>query len=156
MSGQWKKRQGITLLPSAFRHLLSALLPLALCLALTACHDQQARQQNADLTRRVAALEAEVKALKAAQANAINAPTVLEVGSATTRAAAQNCAFDLARNLEDYHQSSLQNRYPTRTELTLPDSCTDQYVKWEKLTASAYAFSVQNAAGEEMARQSGP
>ncbi|MDO4245735.1 MAG: hypothetical protein Q4C89_06915, partial [Deinococcus sp.] len=80
---------------------LWVLLPLLL----TACQDSAARQQNAELSRRVTALEAEVRALKREQATNVPPADASEV---TTRAAAQNCATQLSRTLEDYRRSSLE------------------------------------------------
>lgn len=132
------------------------LLPLGLC----ACQDTQARQQNAALTEqvtqlqsRVTGLEARLQKLEAAQPHA---PSVAEAGNVTTRAAAQNCAVELARTLESFRQASLEHHYPTRQELELPDACSDQRVAWQTLSATQYAFTVNSASGQVLAQQSGP
>ncbi|GHF59683.1 type II secretory pathway pseudopilin PulG [Deinococcus metalli] len=127
-----------------------ALLPLLLMPALGACQDTQARVQNEALTRRVAALEAQVQVLKAAQARA-STPDGLEA-----QLSAQNCANDLTRALETYRENSIDGRYPTPAELDLPDTCTGQRVNWQALTAHAYTFSISGDGGRELARQSGP
>ena len=127
---------------------LLLLLPL-----LCACQDQQARQQNAALTQRVAALEAQVKALQAAQAHA---PSVTEAGDVTVRAAAQNCALGLSRALEEYRQNSEESRYPTQAEVTLPQACDDEQVSWQTLEAQSYSFNVLGPDGKVLAQQSGP
>lgn len=130
------------------------LLPLLLCVALlTACQDQQARTQNQELQKRVAALEAEVQALKAAQASA---PQPEDSAAFEAKAAAQNCANDLARTLETFRELSIDHRYPTPAQLETPDSCAGQRVNWLKLEAQAYTFAVSDTAGQELARQSGP
>ncbi len=129
------------------------LAPLVLPLVLCACQDNQARQQNAELSRRVAALEQQVKALQEAQAHA---PTVAEAGDTTIRAAAQNCALGLARTLEEYRQNSEEDRYPATDDLELPQSCDGQKVKWKALKPQSYSFSVLSDSGQELAQQSGP
>ena len=128
---------------------LWVLLPLLL----TACQDSTARQQNADLARRVTALEAEVRTLKREQATAAPPADASEV---TARAAAQNCATQLSRTLEDYRRSSLEGRYPRPQDLTLPPACQNQTVKWQQQTAAAYAFTVQGAEGAALAEGKGP
>lgn len=130
-----------------------AALLLALPALLCACQDNQARQQNAQLAQRVAALEAEVKALQAARPNALTVNTVTDV---TVQAAAQNCAVELARTLEQYRQDSLEHRYPTRTEMEFPDACKNQNVDWQKLSHQAYDFRVLGRDGKPLAEQAGP
>lgn len=130
-----------------------AALLLALPALLCACQDNQARQQNAQLAQRVAALEAEVKALQAARPNALTVNTVTDV---TVQASAQNCAVELARTLEQYKQYSLEHRYPTRTEMEFPDACKNQNVDWQKLSHQAYDFRVLGRDGKPLAEQAGP
>lgn len=130
-----------------------AALLLALPALLCACQDNQARQQNAQLAQRVAALEAEVKALQAARPNALTVNTVTDV---TVQASAQNCAVELARTLEQYRQDSLEHRYPTRTEMEFPDACKNQNVDWQKLSHQAYDFRVLGRDGKPLAEQAGP
>lgn len=128
-------------------------VPLVFTALLTACQDQQARRQNAELEKRVAALEAEVKALQAVQ---VNGPTKTAVSDVTVQAAAQNCAVELARKLELYRQDSLQHRYPQQSELEFPDACTGQKVVWQELKNNVYSFKVQDASGNTLAEQRGP
>ena len=118
--------------------------------ALGACQDTQARAQNEVLTRRVAALEAQVQALKAAQARADMQ------GSLEAQLSAQNCANDLTRALETYRENSIDGRYPTPAELNFPDTCASQRVNWRTLTSHAYTFTISGDGGQELARQSGP
>mgnify|MGYP007053956159 FL=1 len=127
-------------------------LLLLLPLVLSACQDREARAQNAELSRRVAALERGVTALKL-KVEAGPVPDV-DAQSVTMQAAAQNCANDLTRALELYRQDSIERRYPTRAELTLPDACAEQRVRWEKLEPQAYTFTLLGAAGQELTRQS--
>lgn len=129
--------------------LMSLTLPLSLC----ACQDNTARQENAALAQRVAALEAKIKALEAAQPHV---PTVTQADNATARAVAQNCAFELSRTLETFKQSSTDHRYPARNQLDLPDACNDQNVQWKSLSAKAYAFSVTTQDGQALAEGTGP
>ncbi|WP_309570666.1 hypothetical protein [Deinococcus sp.] len=124
--------------------LLLTLLPL-----LSGCQDTQARAQNGALTHRVAALEAQVRALKAAQVQ--DAPPA----GFEARVSAQNCANDLARALEIYRENSIDQRYPTAAQLALPDTCTGQRVNWAALSARAFTFTVTDGGGQELARQSG-
>lgn len=130
-----------------------AALLLALPALLCACQDTQARQQNAQLEKRVAALEAEVKALKEAKPNAF---TVSAVTNVAVQAAAQSCAVELARTLELYRQDSLQHRYPGRTEMEFPEACKNQNVKWQELKNQAYHFQVLGGDGQLLAEQKGP
>ncbi|RJF72872.1 hypothetical protein D3875_16295 [Deinococcus cavernae] len=130
-----------------------AALLLFLPALLSACQDQQARQQNAELGRRVAALEAEVKALRAERPHTL---TVDAVTTVTVRAAAQNCALELARTLEQYRQDSLEHRYPSRTEMEFPDACKNQNVNWQNLSHQAYDFQVLGQDGKPLAKQAGP
>lgn len=130
------------------------LLPLALVPLLAGCQDRQARADQAELARRVTALEAEVRTLRGQ--GAVLSPTLPEASEATARAAAGNCATALARTLETYRSSSLDTRYPTRTQLEEPDACAGLRVEWTALEAQNYAFRVQSAQGQELARQSGP
>lgn len=127
-------------------------LLLLLPLALSACQDREARAQNAELSRRVAALERQVSALKL-QLKAGPVPDT-NAQSVTMQAAAQNCANDLTRTLELYRQDSIERRYPTQAELTLPDACAEQRVRWVQLEPQAYTFTLLGAAGQELARQS--
>lgn len=141
-------RRGVRLPPVKFRIIPLLCLPL-----LTACRDEQARQQNTELTRRVAALEAQVRALKAAQGrDSVNVnPAAFEA-----KAAAQNCANALTLALETFRQDSLDRRYPPGQRLALPDACAGQQVNWLKLQAQAYTFTITDDTGQELARQSGP
>jgi hypothetical protein len=133
-----------------------AALSFAVLLAplLAGCQDRQARADQAALAQRVTALEAQVRGLK--DQGATLAPTLPEASEATARAAAGNCATALARALETYRSSSLDTRYPTRTELAVPDACAGQRVEWTALEAQRYAFRVLSAKGQELARQNGP
>ncbi|WP_240741863.1 hypothetical protein [Deinococcus sp. KSM4-11] len=126
-----------------------ALLFLTLLPALSACQDTQARAQNEALTRRVAALEAQVRALKTAQAQ--DAPPA----GFEAKVSAQNCANDLARVLETYRENSIDRRYPQAAQLSLPDTCNGQRVNWVALSAHAFTFTVNDPGGQELARQSG-
>lgn len=132
----------------------------ALCFAvllaplLAGCQDRQARADQAALAQRVTALEVQVRGLKGQGATL--APTLPEASEVTARAAAGNCATALARALETYRSSSLDTRYPTRTELAAPDACAGQQVEWTALEAQRYAFRVLSAKGQELARQNGP
>ena len=123
--------------------LLLALLPL-----LSACQDTQARAENEALTRRVAALEAQVQAMKATQTQA-DAPVP------EAQLSAQNCANDLTRTLETYRENSIDGRYPTPAQLDLPDTCESQRVNWLRLDSGRYTFTVTGDSGQELARQSG-
>ena len=130
---------------------------LLLPLLLTACQDREARAQNAELTRRVAALEAEVQALRAKGTASAGAPTPPnDAAAVTARAAAQNCATQLARTLEDYRRGSLEGRYPGAAEVSLPPPCRNQTVRWQARTAQAYAFSVVGKDGQVLAGGEGP
>ncbi|MFC4427704.1 hypothetical protein [Deinococcus navajonensis] len=128
------------------------LLTLLLALLLAGCQDQEARARNEALTRRVTALEAQVRSLQGRQAQA-STPDAHEV---TLRAAAQNCANDLTRTLETFRESSIDRRYPPASQLVLPDACTEQRVNWLALEAQAYTFTVTDENGQELARASGP
>ncbi|MFC3833817.1 MULTISPECIES: hypothetical protein [Deinococcus] len=123
--------------------LLLALLPL-----LSACQDTQARAENEALTRRVAALETQVQALKAAQVE-VAAPDL------EAQLSAQNCANDLTRALETYRENSIDGRYPAPAQLDLPETCGSQRVNWLRLDAAHYTFTVTGDRGQELARQSG-
>lgn len=136
------------------RAALLPVLPLLLVPLLAGCQDRQARAEQATLTRRVAALEAEVRELRA-QGDDLS-PTLPQASAATARAAAGNCATALARALEAYRSGSLDSRYPARTQLDLPDACAGQRVEWVSLDAQRYTFRVLSAQGQELARQSGP
>lgn len=132
-------------------------LPLLLLL-LPACQHQAAQpgasqngaSQNAALEARVQALEAEVKALKAAQSGGFTLNSARQVAR---DAAAQHCAVELARSLEQYRQDSLQGRYPQRAEVNVPDACMSQRVVWRQLTPHAYRFEVHDASGKALASQ---
>ncbi|WP_226342413.1 hypothetical protein [Deinococcus sp. AJ005] len=132
------------------------LLLLALLLLLGACRppqpDPQAAPQIAALSARIGTLETEVAELKAGQrdSNLANSDDV------TARAAAQNCAIALARALELFRQGSLESRYPTPSQVDLPDACEDQRVGWQKLEAQQYTFAVTNGDGQVLAQQSEP
>ena len=123
-------------------------LPLLLLPALTACQDSQVRAQNAELTRRVAALEAQVQGLRVAQAGTNSAAT------SEARLSAQNCANDLARSLETYRENSIDRRYPAPAQLEVPDTCGAQRINWIRLSARAYTFTIGDPAGQPLARQS--
>ncbi|WP_229780783.1 hypothetical protein [Deinococcus malanensis] len=130
------------------------LLALVLTPVLSGCQDQEARAQNEALTRRVAALEAQVRILRdreqAPPASAQDARTV------TLRAAAQNCANDLTRTLETYREGSIDRRYPAAPELVLPDACMEQRVNWVALEAQTYTFTITGDEGQELARATAP
>lgn len=130
----------------------AAALPLLALLC--ACQDQQARTQNAELERRVTALEARVQRLEGRGAEA--GPSPAGAAAVTARASAQNCAAELSRALEGFRRVSLEQRYPTERELNLPPACAGERLSWEKRTAQAYAFTVRGTGGEVLARQSGP
>lgn len=128
--------------------------PMLLLLPLLAgCQDVQARQENAELTRRVAALETQVRTLKAAQTD-----TALPDDAAAfeAKAAAQNCANALTRALETFRQDSIDRRYPTQAQLEVPDACQGQRVGWLTLRPQEYTFVVSSETGAELARQTGP
>ena len=125
------------------------LLPL-LCLfpVLTACQDGQVRAHNAELNRRVAALEAQVQALETAQARAdVPAPSEAQLS-------AQNCANDLTRALETYRENSIDRRYPAPAQLEVPVTCGAQRINWVSLSARSYVFTIGDPAGRPLARQS--
>lgn len=128
---------------------------LLLPLLLSACQDREARAQNAELARRVTALETEVQTLKKEQASSGLTPPA-DAAAVTARAAAQNCATQLARTLEDYRRGSLEGRYPEAADMALPPPCQNQTVRWQTRTAQAYAFSVVDAAGKVLAQGQGP
>ncbi len=132
------------------------LLPLVLLLLLSACRppqpDPQAAQQIAALSARIGTLETEVAKLKAGQRDS----GVTNADDVTVRAAAQNCAIALARALELFRQGSLESRYPTASQVELPDACEGQRVGWQKLEAQGYTFAVTNGDGQVLAQQSGP
>lgn len=124
------------------------LLPVLLLPVLTACQDTQARAQNAELTRRVAALEAQLQGLRAAQARRDPA-TIPEA-----QLSAQNCANDLTRALETYRENSIDRRYPAPAQLEVPDTCAAQRINWLSLSARAYTFTISGPQGQPLARQS--
>lgn len=130
----------------------AAALPLLALLC--ACQDQQARTRNAELERRVTALEARVQRLEGRGAEA--GPSPAGAAAVTARASAQNCAAELSRALETFRRVSLEGRYPTERELNLPPACEGEELRWEKRTAQAYAFTVRGEGEEVLARQSGP
>ncbi|GGM09996.1 hypothetical protein GCM10010841_18040 [Deinococcus aerophilus] len=109
----------------------------------------------AELSARVSALEAEVRALKAAQHSGGPAGAT-DAGDVTARAAAQNCANALTRMLETFRQDSIDRRYPTPAQVELPGACAGQRVNWVTLEAQAYTFSLTDRAGKEQLRQRGP
>lgn len=117
---------------------------------LSACQDREARAETERLEARVAALEAQVQALKdvAGETGASGA------GEVVARAAAQNCANDLDRFLETTRQDG--DAYPPARLVTLPDSCVDLRVNWRTLTPNAYAFDVTDLAGRRLATGRGP
>ena len=98
---------------------------LLLPLLISACQDREARAQNAELARRVAALETEVQMLKKEQAAPGLTPPA-DAAAVTARAAARNCATQLARTLEDYRRGSLEKRYPAAGDIALPPPCQNQ------------------------------
>ncbi len=114
------------------------------------CQDREARAQNAELTRRVEALERQLSAAQAARPAGVPA----DAARVTTNAAAQNCANNLTRELETFRQNSLDRAYPTAAQLDLPDACVDHRVNWIARSAGAYTFSVTDPTGRELARQS--
>lgn len=129
-------------------------LPFLLVPLLAGCQDWQARADQEALSRRVTALEAEVRELRGR--GAVLSPTLSKASEATARAAAGNCATALARALETYRSGSVETRYPTRSQLGQPDACAGQQVEWTALEAQSYVFRVLSAQGQELARQSGP
>lgn len=130
------------------------LLVLLLAPVLGGCQDQQARAQSEALTRRVAALEAQVRTLQSReQGPPATAPNARAV---TLRAAAQNCANDLTRTLETYREGSIDRRYPRAAELVLPDACMEQRVNWVNLDAQGYTFAITGDQGQVLARASTP
>ena len=124
------------------------LLLLLLIPVLSACQDSQVRAQNAELTRRVAALEAQVQGLRVAQAGTNSAAT------SEARLSAQNCANDLARSLETYRENSIDRRYPAPAQLEVPDTCGAQRINWISLSAGSYTFTISGVDGQQLARQS--
>ncbi|CAM3325183.1 Lipoprotein [Deinococcus saxicola] len=136
---------------------MKAGLPVLISLLLlSACRppqpDPQAAQQTAALSARIGRLETEMAELKAGQRDG----GLARADDVTARAAAQNCAVALARALESFRQSSLGNRYPTPSQVELPDACQGQHVGWQKLEAQQYTFAVTNGDGQVLAQQSGP
>lgn len=130
---------------------MKRLWPLLLVL-LTACQDGVARRENADLNRRVTALEAEVQTLKAQAQQAPAADAV----AVTTRASAQNCALQLSRFLEGYRSSSPDDSYPTDTaEVVQPAACQGHRLKWRGLKADAYNFAVLGEGEQVLAEAQG-
>ncbi|WP_075831127.1 hypothetical protein [Deinococcus marmoris] len=131
-------------------------LLLAPLLLLSACRppppDPQAAQQIAALSARIGTLETEVAELRAGQRDS----GVANADDVTARAAAQNCAIALARALELFRQGSVGSRYPTPSQVDLPDACEGQRVGWQKLEAQQYTFAVTNGDGQVLAQQSGP
>ncbi|WP_371810011.1 hypothetical protein [Deinococcus sp. JMULE3] len=126
--------------------------PLLLCsVLLCGCQDREARAQNAALQARVTELEAQVKALQGEQETALPA----DAQSVTVRAAGQTCANALTRTLEVFRQDSLDDRYPSAAQTQLPAECVDLRVNWVARSERAYTFTVTDASGRELARQSG-
>ena len=76
--------------------------------------------------------------------------------SPNARAAARNCATQLARTLEDYRRGSLEKQYPAAGDIALPPPCQNQTVRWQTRTAQAYAFSVVGEDGQVLAGGEGP
>ncbi|MDB5045170.1 MAG: hypothetical protein JWQ08_1220 [Deinococcus sp.] len=124
-----------------------------LSLGLVGCQDGQARSENVRLAARISALEQQVGRLQQAQAKA---PAVAAPAEFMARAAAQNCANDLSRTLETFRQDSIDGVYPAPSRLMLPDSCGGQTIQWVRLTGKAYAFTLVDEGGAELARASGP
>ncbi|GGR62019.1 hypothetical protein GCM10008959_25090 [Deinococcus seoulensis] len=124
--------------------LILLLLPL-----LSGCQDREARAQNADLTRRVEALERQLNAVQTVQQK----DPLTDAGRVTTQAAAQNCANSLTRELETFRQNSIDRAYPTPAQLDLPDACVDQRVNWLRQDTAQYTFTVTDRQGRELARQ---
>ncbi|GAA5437973.1 hypothetical protein [Deinococcus aquaticus] len=124
--------------------LILILLPL-----LSACQDREARAQNADLTRRVEALERQLNAVQTVQQK----DPLTDAGRVTTQAAAQNCANSLTRELETFRQNSIDRLYPTPAQLELPGACVDQRVNWLRQDTAQYTFTVTDRQGRELARQ---
>lgn len=114
------------------------------------CQDREARAQNAELTRRVEALERQLSAAQAARPMSVPA----DADRVTSEAAAQNCANSLTRELETFRQNSIDRLYPTPAQLELPGACVDQRVNWIARSAGAYTFSITDPAGRELTRQS--
>ena len=123
------------------------LLLVGLALPLTACQDREARAEVARLEARVAALEAQVEALRAA------APLSAEATATVQRAAAAHCEADLSRTLELAWQE--RGSYPAQAALTVPGSCQNFRVTWERLTPQAYAFRVLDGTGQALASGAG-
>ncbi|MHA0042673.1 hypothetical protein [Deinococcus sp. PEB2-63] len=127
-------------------------LPLLLCsVLLCGCQDREARAQNAALQARVTELEAQVRGMQAEQETALPA----DAQSVTERAAGQNCANALTRTLEVFREDSLDDRYPSASQMQLPAECVDLRVNWVARSERAYTFTVTDASGRELARQSG-
>ncbi|WP_291430920.1 hypothetical protein [Deinococcus sp.] len=122
---------------------------LILILLLTACQDREARAQNADLTRRVETLERQLNAVQTVQQK----DPLTDAGRVTTRAAAQNCANSLTRELETFRQNSIDRLYPTAAQLDLPGACVDLRVNWLRQDTARYTFTVTDGQGRELARQ---
>ncbi len=114
------------------------------------CQDREARAQNAELTRRVEALERQLSAAQADRPAGITA----DADRVVSEAAAQNCANNLTRELETFRQNSSDRIYPRPAQLALPDACIDHRVNWITRTDQAYTFSVTDTAGRELVRQS--
>ncbi|WP_216321676.1 hypothetical protein [Deinococcus aestuarii] len=124
--------------------------PLLLAVLLCSCQDREARAENARLQARVARLEAQVEALRREG----RAQDPARAGEVVLRAAAQNCAQDLARFLETTRQGG--GAYPPARLVTLPDSCLDLRVNWRQLGADAYAFDVADPGGRTLATGRSP
>lgn len=118
---------------------------------LSGCQDREARAGTARLEARVAALEAQVRALAATRPDAASGADPDEV---VMRAAGQHCANDLARVLETHRRDA--GTYPAAREVLLPGSCLDLRVGWRALGPRAYAFSVSDTQGHQLAEGRGP
>ena len=123
---------------------------LLLAAVLCGCQDREARAENARLGERVTRLEAQVEALRQER----RAQDPAQAGQVVLRAAAQNCANDLARFLETTRQDG--GAYPPARLVTLPDSCVDLRVNWRRLSADVYAFDVADRGGQTLASGRSP
>ena len=129
--------------------LLSLLLMLTACSRPDASAEQAARMQALDA--RITTLEAQVAALKRAQAAR---PLDAQVGNpqqATARAAALYCAGLLASSLEEYRQDNA--RYPGMNAVVLPSACQGFRVAWTRLEKGHYRFQVSGQAGGVLASE---
>lgn len=100
--------------------------------------------------RTIRQLRETVTALRAQAAS----QDVGDAAGVTRRAVAENCAFELARDFEEFRSGS--GRYPGMPEVTLPEACRDLRVQWARLDGEAYRFVVQDSVGRTLAEEGRP